>query len=204
MKLILYPILIIGIIVYGGQMIDLVDRVRFLNGEMLWLSAGVIISLILCLMTHRSKSGVTFWHELTHMFWAKLFKGKMVSMYISPKGGYVHHRGALGAGQTLIALAPYFFPLVTVGLLLIRAIVKPGYTPYFSAAIGFSLAGFYYDMIKSIMIPQSDIKGQGVLYSTIVIVFFNILFLGIIIASVSHDVTVMQFLKAERLFALIK
>src|SRR4051794_1846627 len=51
-----------------------------------------------------------FGHEFTHALWTWLFAGKVKKLKVSSKGGHV----VVTKSNFLIALAPYFFPLYVI------------------------------------------------------------------------------------------
>ena len=114
-------------------------------------------ALIWCLLIRKKRGrGVwdTFEHELTHAIFCVLLFKKVHAFHAGSHAdkdgylGYVSHEGAKGIRETLITLAPYFFPTYTVFLLLIRLLVAESYLWYFDIAVG---ASFSYHLILSLI-----------------------------------------------------
>ena len=76
--------------------------VAFLSGAACW----VVIYLLL----PKPMWVYVFGHELTHALWTWLFGGKVKKFKVSATGGHV----VVTKSNFVIALAPYFFPLYAV------------------------------------------------------------------------------------------
>src|SRR6185312_1802691 len=115
-------------------------------------------------------------HELTHAVWAWLFGGQVKKIKVSSSGGHVH----ITKTNFLIALAPYFFPLYAVIVIVVFAIGNfiwhwQQYLALFDLFLGAAYA-FHITLTAHILkTEQSDITDQGYLFSAVVI------FLGYII-----------------------
>lgn len=117
-------------------------------------------------------------HELTHVIWTWLFGGRVRKFRASAKGGHV----IVTKSNFLIALAPYFFPLyalvIALGFLVTRQIwgarlLAVWFHLLLGAAYAFHLT-LTWHVLKS---SQSDIAGQGYLFSAVVVFLGNLLVL---------------------------
>ena len=104
---------------------------------------------------------------------------------VSKKGGSVH----LSKTNFLITLAPYFFPLYTVlvivGYYVLTAFYDLStYTPFWLSLIGFTWGFHLTFTITTLMLHQSDIQESGRVFSYAVIVLFNLLGLCLWIVAV--------------------
>ncbi len=114
-------------------------------------------------------------HELTHAVWGLLFGAKVKSLRATSKGGQV----VLSHSNTLIALAPYFFPFYTGLLTLLALIIRwawphPWIDPLFHFGLGGTYA-FHFTLTGWILrIRQSDLSGEGYLLSAMVIWLGNV------------------------------
>lgn len=117
-------------------------------------------------------------HELTHVVWSWLFGGKVKKFKATSRGGEV----VLTKSNFLVALAPYFFPLYAV---LVVAVFLIGHliwgwarwAPLFHILLGAAYA-FHLTLTWEILkTEQSDITGQGYLFSGVVIFLGNVLVL---------------------------
>ena len=117
-------------------------------------------------------------HELTHVVWSWLFGGKVKKFKASSSGGEV----VVTKSNFLVALAPYFFPLyaVLVVLVFLGGHLIWGWsrwTPLFHLLLGAAYA-FHLTLTWHILqTRQSDITGQGYLFSGVVIFLGNVLVL---------------------------
>jgi hypothetical protein len=123
----------------------------------------------------------TFEHELTHAIFCVLLFKKVHAFHAGAEAdqdgrlGYISHEGATGFRETLITLAPYFFPTYTVFLFLIRLLVAESYLWYFDIVVG---ASFSYHLISTWQefgFHQQDIKSQTPFFSVSFILLANII-----------------------------
>jgi hypothetical protein len=127
-------------------------------------------------------------HELTHAAWAWLFGHRVKSIKVGAKGGHV----VLSDTNSLITLAPYFFPLYAVGwagLVGLAQRIWPAVGQWLLLPLGF---GFFYAFhvamtIQVLRLRQPDIVSEGALFSAVVILVGNIvvmlLFLPMLVGS---------------------
>ena len=119
-----------------------------------------------------------FGHELTHALWTWLFGGRVKKFKATASGGHV----VVSKSNTLIALAPYFFPLYVVILVIVFASGHliwnwKGYLPWFHLLIGAAYA-FHVSLTWHILKHrQTDITDQGYLFSAVIIFLGNIIVL---------------------------
>ena len=119
-----------------------------------------------------------FGHELTHALWTWLFGGRVKRFKVSAKGGHV----LITKSNSLIALAPYFFPIYVVLTAILFAAGhliwnwRP-YLPLFHVLLGASYAFHVTLTFHALRTEQSDITSQGYFFSAVVIVFGNLLVL---------------------------
>lgn len=121
-------------------------------------------------------------HELTHALWAWLFGAEVRRLKVTSSGGHV----MITRTNFLIALAPYFFPLYAVLVVLIFVIGHliwdwRNLLPLFHLLLGGAYA-FHVTLTAHILkTRQTDITQQGYFFSAVVIYLGNIsvLLLGI-------------------------
>jgi hypothetical protein len=121
-------------------------------------------------------------HELTHAIWAWLFGAEVRRLKVTSSGGHV----MITKTNFLIALAPYFFPLYAVLVVLIFVVGHfiwdlRHFLALFHLLLGAAYA-FHVTLTAHILkTRQSDITQQGYLFSAVVIYLGNIsvLLLGI-------------------------
>jgi hypothetical protein len=129
-------------------------------------------------------------HELTHAVWTWFFGGKVKKFKASSEGGHV----IVTKNNFVIALAPYFFPLyavIVVIVFMVGSIIwywRP-YVMWFHLLLGAAYA-FHVTLTWHILkTRQSDITGQGYLFSGVVIYLGNafVLLVGIPLVAFHGD-----------------
>ncbi len=165
----------------AGAVPALVKVVRVSGGvSEVWvpLGAGAACWLVVFALLPKPMWIYVVGHELTHVVWAWLFGGKLKKFKATSQGGEV----VITKSNFLVALAPYFFPLyavlVVLGFLaghLIWGWAK--WAPLFHLLLGAAYA-FHITLTWHILkTEQSDITGQGYLFSGVVIFLGNVLVL---------------------------
>jgi hypothetical protein len=115
-------------------------------------------------------------HELTHAIWGLLFGARIKSLRATSKGGHV----VLSRSNTVIALAPYFFPFYTIVFAIVMLGIRliwrhPWIDPLFHFGLGVTYAFHATLTLWILRIRQSDITGEGYLLSAVVIWIGNVL-----------------------------
>ena len=114
-------------------------------------------------------------HELTHVLWTWLMGGKVKKFKVSATGGHV----VVSKSNFAIALAPYFFPLyaVLVVLVFLAGHWLWNWQPYlvwFHLLLGAAYA-FHVTLTWHILKhSQTDISDQGYLFSAVIIFLGNV------------------------------
>ena len=144
--------------------------VAFAAGAACWVSIYVLLP--------RPMWMYVFGHELTHALWAWLFGGKVKRFKVSSRGGHV----LITKSNSLIALAPYFFPIYAVLLVGVYAAGHliwgwSGYAIWFHLLLGVAYAFHVSLTWKALETEQTDITGQGFFFSAVVIVLGNVVVL---------------------------
>ena len=87
----------------------------------------------------------------------------------------------------MIRLAPYYLPVFTIPLLIIKPLVSPSIRDVANFLIGFTLAFHYTSLLKEFNLRQEDIKETGLVFSLCVTCIMNIIVLVIILCVVIDD-----------------
>ena len=141
--------------------------VPFLAGAGCWLTVYLLLPKPMWIYI--------FGHELTHALWTWLFGGKVRGFRASTTGGHV----VVNKSNFAIALAPYFFPLYAV---LVVLVFLAGhwlwnwrhYLVWFHLLLGAAYA-FHVTLTWHILKhSQSDISDQGYLFSAVIIFLGNV------------------------------
>ena len=168
------------------------------NAETIWVAAlsGAACWVVIYLLLPRPMWVYVVGHELTHVLWTWLLGGRVRSFKASGQGGHV----LVTKTNFVIALAPYFFPLYA---LLVVAVFLAGhllwnwraYVVWFHLLLGAAYA-FHLTLTCHILKErQSDITGQGYLFSTVVIFLGNVSVLLVGIPLLAAQVEVLTALR---------
>lgn len=143
--------------------------------------AGAACWMVVFLLLPKPMWIYVFGHELTHAVWTWIFGGKVKRFKAASNGGYV----VTTKSNFIIALAPYFFPLYAVLVVLVFLVGdllwnwRRGYLAWFDVLVGAAYA-FHVTLTWEILkTRQSDITSQGRLFSATVIFLGNALVLVI-------------------------
>jgi len=141
--------------------------VAFLGGAACWL--------VVFLLLPKPMLVYVFGHELTHALWTWLFGGRVKCFKATAQGGHV----VITKTNFLIVLAPYFFPLYVVMLVIVFALghVAFGwerYLPWFHLLVGAAYSFHITLTWHTLQTRQSDITSQGYLFSGVVIFLGNV------------------------------
>ena len=148
--------------------------VAFIGGAGCWLAVFLLLPKPMLVYV--------FGHELTHALWTLLFGGKVKRFKATAKGGHV----VISKTNFLIVLAPYFFPLYVVLLVMVFALGHLVFgwerlLPWFHLLVGAAYA-FHVTLTWHILqTRQSDITSQGYFFAAVIIFLGNI---GVLLAGV--------------------
>lgn len=165
-----------------------------LSPAILFLALGYFFWLLLFFLTPAPVRAYVLAHELTHALWALLWGARVGRIRVTRSGGSV----ALSHTNALILLAPYFFPLYTMMLLVCQLVLSlfldvSRFAAFWMAGIGFTWGFHFTFTLRGLMQRQSDITACGRLFSYSLILIMNLLGIGIWVSLVS-EVTVEAFL----------
>jgi len=151
----------------AGREIVSPPTLALLGGYFAWLA------VYLCVM--RPMHAYVWAHELTHALWGLLFLARIHSIRVKPTGGAV----SLSKTNTLIALAPYFFPFYTMVVLLLRWIVSiwipmEPYELVWLFLVGFTWGFHFTFTIQTLLVRQPDIVDNGRVFSLVLIYLLNL------------------------------
>jgi len=141
--------------------------VAFLSGAACWVT--------LYLLLPKPMRVYVFGHELTHALWTWLLGGKVKKFNASATGGHV----IVNKSNFAIALAPYFFPLYAILVVLAFLLGHwlwnwQHYLVWFHLLLGAAYA-FHLSLTWHILQhSQTDISSQGYLFSAVIIFLGNV------------------------------
>jgi hypothetical protein len=93
-----------------------------------YLIALLITILYLIILRKRISFFENLLHELTHMLFSMLTFRKVSGLYVSATNGAVYTEGS--EKSMLVTLSPYFFPLLTAGLLVLFRLIRFEYSSH--------------------------------------------------------------------------
>jgi hypothetical protein len=161
--------------------------VPFLAGAACWVVIYVLLPKPMWLYV--------FGHELTHVLWVWLLGGRVKQFKASAKGGQV----VVTKSNFAVALAPYFFPLYAIVVVLLFALgqwwwdwhsSRPWFHLLLGAAYSFHVTLNWHILQHN----QTDITDQGYLFSTVVIFLGNVAVLVVAIPLLASKVGVLTAL----------
>jgi hypothetical protein len=151
------------------------------GADRVWLPmlAGAACWIVVFLLLPKPMWVYVFGHELTHAVWTWMFGGSVRGFKAGSEGGHV----VSTKSNFLIVLAPYFFPLYAMLLVLVFVICTlfgtwhQAYVPWFHLLLGAAYA-FHLTLTWHILrTRQTDITSQGYIFSAAVIFLGNALVL---------------------------
>ena len=154
---------------------DMSPMLPFLGGAIFW---GILWWAFL--RRTRYTFFLTLEHELTHAIFAWLTFHKVTDLRVTlTRGGQISHQGV---GNWLIALAPYFWPTLSLVLMLIVWLLPAPTHAVGEALIGMSFAWHVTSTIRETHPKQTDIAKAGKLFSLMFLPAANMLTIGSLLA----------------------
>lgn len=146
----------------------------------IWIATlfGAILWILIYLLLPEPTWIYVLGHELTHAIGTWIFGGKLKKIKVTSGGGHV----LTTKSNFITSLAPYFFPFYVVLVIIIFSIGNfffnwSSYILWFYFFIGMMYA-FHITLTKdTLKIEQPDIKGEGYVFGTVIILLGNILVL---------------------------
>jgi hypothetical protein len=162
------------------------DGDALVAGPGLALCGGFSIWLFFYFTISRPVRTYVLAHELTHALWGALMGASISKMKVSKHSGSV----TLSHTNFFITLAPYFFPLYTMLIIIVYMILsvffdtKPYYLLWLGL-VGFTWGFHFTFTISTLMQHQSDVDECGYLFSYVVIYLLNMAGICIWVIAVS-------------------
>ncbi|MCA9731229.1 MAG: hypothetical protein H6696_01730 [Deferribacteres bacterium] len=181
-----YPVLLF-VAAFSFSLWQLIARTFSLTQDVKFFAGGFVLAVAYNIIRKRGKMWNLFWHELTHAVWGKFFLKRTVKLHIEDtkdkRGGVIGFNNLGKFVDLFISLAPYFFPLFPLILLIMKKFFAIPYISLMSGFIGYSLTIFYFDQWHSLKIeqPDFDVTNKFMCYTTILIM--HSFFLAIIAIS---------------------
>jgi hypothetical protein len=140
------------------------------------MGGGYILWLVVYFTMPKPVRTYILAHELTHALWGAMMGAKIFKMSVRRDSGSV----TLSKTNFLITLAPYFFPLYTVLIVIAYYVLGIFYDPspyylWWLALVGFTWGFHFTFTISSLLQHQTDIQAYGLVFSYATIYLFNAL-----------------------------
>jgi len=154
---------------------------------------GFVFWLVLFLALPPPARAYVLAHELTHALWGLALGARVRNLKTSSHGGSV----TLSKNNFLITLAPYFFPLYTLLVVLLYYALScfftlRAYEPFWLGLMGLTWAFHLTFTLTTLRLRQPDIQAQGRFFSWTLIYFVNLCTLGLWIVFIARP-TLGQF-----------
>jgi len=167
------------------------------DADTMWVAAvgGAACWLVIFLLLPKPMRVYVFGHEFTHVLWTWLFGGRVKKFKTSAAGGHV----VVTKNNFLIALAPYFFPLWVVLVVICFLIGHliwgwERHLVWFHLLLGAAYCFHVTLTLHILRMQQTDITSQGYLFSFVIIFLGNISVWLIGVPLLTRGVTVMSSL----------
>jgi hypothetical protein len=125
----------------------------------------------------------TLAHEITHVLWGTAFRARVKDLRVRRGSGFVN----LSKSNFIIRLAPYFFPLFTILLLLAAFFLRPDYLIWVFFLVGFTLSFHIISTLESLSVWQPDILKTGILFSIPIITLSNLIVIVLVLEFISPE-----------------
>lgn len=174
---------------FGRQTLLIISRISFDDSRWTAFLVGTIAFLPCLFIAKRLFPGVwsyleTLEHELTHLLIGLLFLKIPVGIRVSAhEGGEVRQIGLGTTGQIWITLAPYFFPTVSLAVLLIVYLSKTD-TLFSLGMLGWATAFHLISNWGETSFRQPDLQKAGLLKTLLILPVMNLICYGSILAFV--------------------
>src|SRR5947207_5405453 len=158
--------------------------------------AGAACWVVIYLLLPKPMWVYVFGHELTHALWTWALGGRVKKFKASSKGGHV----IVTKHNFVIALAPYFFPLYALLVVLVFAVSNLIWrwqpcAVWFHLLLGAAYAFHVTLTWRILQSHQTDISEQGYIFSSVIIFLGNISVLLVGIPFLTGNVAMMTALR---------
>jgi hypothetical protein len=158
----------------------------------LWFLAGLFSYPIFHYFIVKPRFLSTLAHEMTHVLWGLFFRAKVKDLRVRRESGFVN----LSKTNFAIRLAPYFFPFLTILVVLSSFFLRPEYLVFVLFLVGFTLSLHILSTFETLKVRQPDIYKTGVLFSLPVIFITNLSVIILLLKFASFEnISVTEYIK---------
>ncbi len=185
--LVAVPFLFYG---FGGEMLRIFGKISLKDSR--WLAFLVGLAIFFPCLFVAKRLFLSAWnyletleHELTHLLIGLLFLKIPVGIRVSAhEGGEVRQIGFGSTGQTWVALAPYFFPTISLFVLVFAYFIDLN-PKTFLAVLGWTTAFHLVTNWSETSFRQPDLQKAGTLKTLLILPVMNLISYGSILAFVA-------------------
>lgn len=182
--LVVAPFLFVG---FGREFLEIIKTVSLKNSRWFSFLLGALIFLPVHFIAKRFFNSLwcyveTLVHELTHLLIGLLFLKIPVGIRVSAhEGGEVRQIGFGTTGQIWVTLAPYFFPTVSLFVLIVAYFLKLNNQTLFGI-LGFTTLFHLVSNWTETSFRQPDLQKAGILKTILILPVMNLIFYGAVLA----------------------
>ncbi len=175
---------------FGAAILQIISKTSFGNPRWLWFLAGVAVFFPCLFLAKRLfHSGwcylETLEHELTHLLIGLLFLKIPTGIRVSAhEGGEVRQIGFGTTGQVWVTLAPYFFPTISIAVLILAYIAELN-TLLLLGILGWTTAFHLVTNWSETSFRQPDLQKAGILKTILILPIMNLICYGAVLAFVA-------------------
>jgi len=156
---------------------------RLATGEEGWIVLGGALAYLLIHFFLRKPERLYLWgHEFSHLVLAKIFFRKIHQFHISSRDG---GKVVLDRTNVMIDLAPYIFPLYSVGIGITALVFRhasPWVPDIYLAAASFLFTMHILFSTEGFITGQPDLRRSGRVFSAAVVLFFLLIWIPCLMA----------------------
>ena len=174
---------------FGAETLRIISKISFGNSRFLaFLAGGAVFFPCLALAKRFFHSAwcylETLEHELTHLLVGLIFLKIPIGIRVSAHaGGEVRQIGLGTTGQTWVTLAPYFFPTVSLAVLIFAYFADLN-TLILLGVLGWTTAFHLISNWGETSFRQPDLQKAGILKTILILPVMNLICYGSVLAFV--------------------
>lgn len=154
------------------------------------VAIGALLWLVIFFTLPRPITLYVFGHELTHAIWVWIMGGRVTDFRVGNEGGHI----MTTKSNFWIALAPYFFPVYSIGLIVCFGILQAFWDLSGMRLMLYFLLGLTWSFHLSFTLwmmtkEQPDLTQNGVFFSLVLIYLMNLLILASLLITLSKHAT---------------
>lgn len=154
-----------------------------------WFGIGMAAYVVLGIFFKKNRKWLqTFSHELTHTLVGMLYLRKIHSFTAERGEGVMSYTPSrFNIGAVMISLSPYFLPIFTIFLLLLRHMIAGESQYIFDILVGFTFAFHLGCFLAQTGSYQTDLQKHGLFFSYLVIETWLVLNISLILLSIQTN-----------------